>query len=413
VSYLKEDVSGEYFESWWYVPAASVEMWRSGKLQKITFTDAAHATTQVGGTMFTVSAVDAGRHIVPLVIGFSIHNESSDTWKKCFEIVRDNYAGYNEASTVDISDADKGLLKAHKDVVEMVKHFMCTRHRGVNVVKNTNAACGDAYHRACNAKTMANLASIKDHFPVKLLRYITQIPDEMQFPVALGGLLRGWSTQSVAESLNAAWLAGDDVRHQEPAAMCTKVILETWKMQLRNAEEADKHNKHVPPKVAKFYDNKRRKDDETNKLKDRAESLTVELMPNAMMAAVTDPAMPGAAKHFTNLEDGTCTCGIPARDDRPLCMELYAHAQRVGYDLTAKVKELDTTTCWKAQYMACKEKLSKMPPATALLLDVADDGLKPPAAAPRQRGRKAEGKRHISFYEKQVEAKKKVLRLGG
>ena len=81
------DVSGvtgeRYFKSVYFVPSTSYHMMRLELLSNVFSVDAAHV--EGGGTLYVVYGYNANRGLVPILIVFSMLNESKVSWAYFFE----------------------------------------------------------------------------------------------------------------------------------------------------------------------------------------------------------------------------------------------------------------------------------------------------------------------------------------
>ncbi|MGH7974020.1 MAG: hypothetical protein ACREBR_00740 [bacterium] len=63
-----------------------------------------------------------------------------------------------------VSDQDKGIKRAVKEVLPLVGHFYCSKHRADNVKLRCNVASKEAFLCAVNAPSLEELAACKAEF---------------------------------------------------------------------------------------------------------------------------------------------------------------------------------------------------------------------------------------------------------
>ena len=66
---------------------------------------------------------------------YLIDNESYNSWKIFDDFTLRSYPEYNLETNSEISDMDKGAIKAHKEVLEELQFFFCSNHRSPNIIK--------------------------------------------------------------------------------------------------------------------------------------------------------------------------------------------------------------------------------------------------------------------------------------
>ncbi|MGH7974433.1 MAG: hypothetical protein ACREBR_02810 [bacterium] len=100
------------------------------------------------------------------------------------------------------------------EVLPLVGHFYCSKHRADNVKLRCNVASKEAFLCAVNAPSLEELAACKAEFEsnpdisARQVLYLNGVPDEKQYPIAhissTGSKMYGRSTSSFVEAMNEA-----------------------------------------------------------------------------------------------------------------------------------------------------------------------------------------------------------------
>ena len=88
----------------------------------------AHITGFYNGNIYYRLARDANHHMVPLVFGYVLGNESKDVHEACNEFTNDALPKYDIPSRVDVSDGDKGQYEAFLSTMMNATPFLCMNH---------------------------------------------------------------------------------------------------------------------------------------------------------------------------------------------------------------------------------------------------------------------------------------------
>ncbi|XP_057746915.1 uncharacterized protein LOC130966162 [Arachis stenosperma] len=96
--------------------------------------DGAFLKTLHGGQILTVCAQDANNHI--FVVTYAIVDvENKDNWKWFLDLLQSDLGNYNDNKLCIISDMQKGLIPAVKEVMPMAQHRFCVWHLWQNFSK--------------------------------------------------------------------------------------------------------------------------------------------------------------------------------------------------------------------------------------------------------------------------------------
>ena len=88
------------------------------------------------GTLHRVTACDAGRCQVTLLLMWTLANESGHTWDQVLRTLRDIYGdSVHDSSITILSDGDKGLMSKIKEHLPKTNHVLCYKHLEANVLK--------------------------------------------------------------------------------------------------------------------------------------------------------------------------------------------------------------------------------------------------------------------------------------
>jgi hypothetical protein len=102
-----------------------------------------------------------------------------------------------------ISDGDKGLENAINKNFKKAKQFLCTRHRKVHVGKHRNNADKHLYLRMARANNASVFKECKARLSNSAREYLAKTDNDRQYMLYCKHL-KGCTTQSMSESLNAA-----------------------------------------------------------------------------------------------------------------------------------------------------------------------------------------------------------------
>ena len=90
----------------------------------------------LGGTAFGTWAQDANRSIVCIALSVFFDNEGYNTWALHLSTVKSWFPELDDDSHIFIADGDKGFSGAFKHCFSSAHKFLCSKHKGENLVKH-------------------------------------------------------------------------------------------------------------------------------------------------------------------------------------------------------------------------------------------------------------------------------------
>jgi hypothetical protein len=186
-------------------------------LQQVIQADAAH--TQFGKyTLFSAYGFAADGSMSPVAFAIMFGNENKESWGHFWRFAAKHHPSLNNPTNTLITDQDKGSIHAIKQYVPIGHHFHCSWHRKGNIMKS----CGGGkkfnsgwwhFNQLVNCNTVEEIeVQCNKHLAkisTKMLRYINNLHDTAQYPVARCGMssniyMYGWSASSGNKSMNWA-----------------------------------------------------------------------------------------------------------------------------------------------------------------------------------------------------------------
>ena len=200
IASIKDD--DRFYAGWVYISRATRKI--IGGLEKVFFTDAAHCVGNAKGTMYNFVGRDANRHIVIIGQCHQTFDECDETWNWFYEhLVKCLGKDLDLAYARIISDGDKGLENAINKNFKKAKQFLCTRHRKDHVRKHGNPADKHLFLRMARANNVDVFNESKARLSKSAREYLAKTDNARQYMLYCKEL-KGCTTQSMSESLNAA-----------------------------------------------------------------------------------------------------------------------------------------------------------------------------------------------------------------
>ena len=363
--------------------------------RQVSLTDMCHVKGYYGGNCYYRYCPDANHHMVPMVMGYIVGNESQKSHTVANEFCKKVLSHYDVAGQVDVQDGDKGQYEAFVNVFQDAVPFLCTNHGRDAALAFGNTQSGQEYYVAAYACTTEDMNKQKKKFSEKTKDYLSQRPDEHQYIAAAqaqrGVHLHTYFTEQGAESQNAASLKFRNEDTPECFLRCMLAMHAKQHYKHRASwEKTVENNKLVPEKVAK----------ELMTVRVDAQEYTCVscVCPQSMKYAVGNIYDPSAAPYIVNLKekDWTKRCCKKCARDHKVCAITAAAAESAGILLETLVDFTDTTAAWGIQYEDAPE--FRVPPGglvaedfpTAIKLSADDDEaveICAPPLIPRARGR--------------------------
>ena len=194
---------------------------------KVIGLDACHIKAKYGGVVLFVTVLDGNGSVFPAALGIA-ESENENTWKWFLLFLRDTLHVTNDGDgIVALSDREKGIENAMKEIFPRVSHGFCVFHIMKNVKKRYHTALDGLLFKAAKAShvheyhaTIAQIKSlhdaagqyIEDSNPEKWARAL--------FPVRRFGHV----TSNMAESMNK-WLG--EARYLYPVGLFRAYV---WKL---------------------------------------------------------------------------------------------------------------------------------------------------------------------------------------
>ncbi|KAL0230951.1 hypothetical protein GEMRC1_010356 [Eukaryota sp. GEM-RC1] len=166
--------------------------------------DGCHIKSQYLGVMLIAVAIDANGHTFPLAFSV-VDTESTDTWTWFLENLRQVY---DLSDVTIISDRQKGLINATRNVLSDIPHASCVKHLADNANGRGSKKARPFIFRLAKAKNVGQYENIMTEMATvsqSAADYITRTANpenwvEFMFP----GNRWGHTTSNVVESFNAA-----------------------------------------------------------------------------------------------------------------------------------------------------------------------------------------------------------------
>jgi hypothetical protein len=144
-------------------------------------------------TLFSVYGTNANGHMSALAFGLLFGNKDKANWSKFWAFVKKIHPSINALPKTILTDQDKGLIGAVKEIFERAAQFMYAFHRHQIILSTCGGGKGDIPHTAlwmfnvlCSCKSMAELQQTKEKHYEKLhptdLHYLTKFPNKCQYP---------------------------------------------------------------------------------------------------------------------------------------------------------------------------------------------------------------------------------------
>ena len=108
--YKSIDEDKEYLYAFFVCPSTAQYMHKH--CRRVSATDMAHIRGFYNGNIYYRYCFDANRHMVPLVMGYIVGNESESSHDLANRFTKRALPDYDLAGQVDVSDGDKGQYKS-------------------------------------------------------------------------------------------------------------------------------------------------------------------------------------------------------------------------------------------------------------------------------------------------------------
>ena len=282
------------------------------------------------------------------VESFRINAEQTRTWKDTFRCKKEAIPESNAEDRVIISDGDKGLIRAQREELPLAKYFTCSNHRKDKM----KGSALRTYVKMVTATTVAQVNALRRELPRPARDYVGAVPDKIQFQAyarAAGVNLRGVTTQSHAESLNASNKA-NGIRGACPYSSLVRAVNSAHR-RFAEAESAcaAANGSELPPRVSRYLEElhseavtkkyvvKPDVNAETGRVIDeRGTTFRVKVPPvRASLGAV----------------NGECECGYTKMTGR-LCVHLVYYMRQTNREPCNYVAEEDRIETWEDQMEA-------------------------------------------------------------
>jgi hypothetical protein len=99
-------------------------------------------------TMFSCYGVTASSYMLPVDFTIIFGNENALGWKEFWQFILCMHPSINRGDVTIIFDQDKGIKSTIKDVLQSVGHFVCSWHRGKNIILQCGGAGGQVPYTA-------------------------------------------------------------------------------------------------------------------------------------------------------------------------------------------------------------------------------------------------------------------------
>jgi hypothetical protein len=317
------------------------------------------------GVLFALVAPDCRRSMVVLAYGHSA-SEDSETWCWFMANCKEAYPALNSASTVLISDQDKGLDVAARTVLPLADHVLCSLHRARNIRLRCGRLAESVFQKAAFATTEADyqaaVAAI-EALPPDHRAYILSVSPE-RWALAKARVFRiGKTSSQLAEAFNAQFL---EARCSSVFRMVDMIYANVLVSMAEQRQYYASQTEIVPRAVAAGGSEGR-----------QWRGLMVRITGEAHGSV--EARTESARFHTVDLNDCTCSCGAYQIKGLP-CVHARALALHVGKDLAQCTHEYYQSSRGRSAYEAAQ-------PLTGIVtVDLEQDHLLPPHTR-RPRGR--------------------------
>ena len=314
-----------------------------GKLRSVFSVDAAHMKGELGGTAFGTWGQDANRNIVCVAFSVFFDNEGHYTWEMHLSTVRRWYPELDDDGKTFIADGDKGFSSAFVESFTTAHKFLCSKHKGENLVKNGGKGDLAIYIQALHARTPEELERLKTQYSEKGRKYMAKTPDKELYLCMTKGRTCGKTTSQVAESANNTLIR---MLGENPAAGLLLFIEQETRRVLQNKEMAVAHvaSHPLPPNVQEVL-SKLRDDRERNLFCGKVANVKLFVNGWAKVSSTKNPLL----SYKVGPDPLSCECKESAVTTSPCLHELERCIAKKGSPGTIfHLKDLSTT--WKWQY---------------------------------------------------------------
>jgi len=361
--------------------------------------DGCHCTHLLDAyTMLLVVGLDSNMETVPLYYIYVCGNESTDTWMRAQQAVKERFPDLETMRTTFTTDQEKGLQNAIDEVWgENNVHFVCGYHRKKNLARHGKKTV-KVFHNLSNAPTVAKMNAIVSSASYRAITdngrgALESVPNHRQYLAAAaqrGALTYGKSTSQAVESVNSA-LKLHGVR-------CLDVMTSILKALQRDKKRFDAHYekawnstaRNTPWATAKLD----KLDAGIGTVHDLVH-LDTELKTHYYVMTHGSTQKFQVTLLNPNVGDnedtyfGSCECGVPKRDNFP-CDHMMTVA-RVRMLPENKIVPMEfTVETWKLQYPGdhAFRNMTTEDVEAAFAQDPGDGGnLAMPVTCPPKRGR--------------------------
>jgi hypothetical protein len=122
---------GHFLHGVFYAPSFSKAT--VPELQTVFMADACHLNFGKY-TMLLCYGVTANANMLPVGFVINFGNENASSWKEFWRFILCTHPLIDRGEATIISDQDKGIKSAIKEVLQSVGHFFCSWHRCKNIV---------------------------------------------------------------------------------------------------------------------------------------------------------------------------------------------------------------------------------------------------------------------------------------
>ena len=176
----------QYFKGVLFMPSSSKHL--SPLLQDVFQADGVHS--HYGKyTLFSVYWTNANGHMSALTFGLLFGNEDKMNWSKFWAFVKRIHPSINDLTKTIVTDQDKGLIGAVKEIFKCTAQFMCTFHHRQNILSRCGGGKGNIpltalwmFNILCLCNSMMELDRKKAKYYNKLhptdYHYLTVLPDD-------------------------------------------------------------------------------------------------------------------------------------------------------------------------------------------------------------------------------------------
>ena len=382
------DPSFVYVDTIFFTPKHVQTLWK--KSVKVSTSDFAHGRRSDYGLVFGIRNLldcdsNIGLHTATICVG----NEDKVAWLRLNDATKNGNPGWDEKSTIDISDHDKGGEEAFPESFQHASSMLDYLHRYKAIMKGGGKEAAQFYERCHRARSPEELASIKSEMPPATAELLSKVDDARQYPVAMpnGGNNTGITSSSYSESFNNCIA---EERQLCMASAYKKLVVKERDRFIRSKEQAAACESIVPPRVAATQAWSR-----VAAL--RIDQCKITFLDEGKKVALV-PGLTDSSRFFKvdlrevknggkNACDGLCM--VLKRDP---CPHARAAAMAAGMDIHGLMNPLLTTAAWKDQYADLDFPL----PSQAEIDGYAhliNRNIRLPPALKRKKGRPKENKR--------------------